>query len=295
MNFLSGKADEPFIMLHGGAGPMDPSAEGLRKATDSLKSIAEIALHQDGDSSALALAEALLEGLENDPGFNAGYGSALQADGQIRLSASIMDGRHQRFSGIISISDLRHPSKLALALQHESSRVLTDPGHIHLARKHNLPREDLVTKARMDAWLEKRKEAFFDCDTVGAIVSSGDRRLVAGTSTGGRGYEEPGRVSDSATVAGNYASPHAAISVTGIGEEIVDDGVAVRIETRVRDGWDLATACRKTLDEAVAAKREYGWIAADASGHWCVAYATNVMTFLVRTFQGRILACSGQD
>ena len=59
--------------------------------------------------------------------------------------------------------------------------------------------------------------------------------LAAGTSTGGRGFEYPG-VTDSATVAGNYASRFAAISATGIGEEIVDDALAAR--SNQMSGWD---------------------------------------------------------
>jgi isoaspartyl peptidase/L-asparaginase-like protein (Ntn-hydrolase superfamily) len=32
-------------------------------------------------------------------------------------------------------------------------------------------------------------------------------KIAAATSTGGKGFEVPGRISDSATVAGNYANP----------------------------------------------------------------------------------------
>ena len=41
--------------------------------------------------------------------------------------------------------------------------------------------------------------------------------ISAGTSTGGVGGEIPGRVSDSPTVAGNYANEFAGVSATGIG------------------------------------------------------------------------------
>src|SRR6185369_12145738 len=79
--------------------------------------------------------------------------------------------------------------------------------------------------------------------TVGVVVLDQDGKLAAGTSTGGSAMNRPERVSDSATVAGNYASQFAAISCTGIGEEIVSDGVAVRLETRIRDGSSLESAC----------------------------------------------------
>jgi L-asparaginase len=119
-----------------------------------------------------------------------------------------------------------------------------------------------------------------------------DRRLVAGTSTGGRGFEFPGRVSDSATVAGNYASPFAAISATGIGEEIVDDALCARIETRVRDGLSLEDAGRRTFEEAKASGHRYGWIACDSRGYWCVAHTSEQMSFWVQTLDGQILSSS---
>lgn len=295
MKFLSGHCDEALVLIHGGAGPMDPSASGLEKATQSLKRITKDCLESWDREAANQLVTDLLEGLEDDEGFNAGYGSALQADGKPRLSAALMNGRTQVFSGVISVSDVRHPSRLALLLQKESSRVLTSPGHERLARAQKLPVENLVSPARLERWNESFKRSLAmtkGYDTVGVVLCTESQELVAGTSTGGRGFEEPGRVSDSATVAGTYASQFAAVSLTGIGEEIVDDAVAVRIETRVRDGMSLEDACRKTLDEAIALKREYGWVAVDSKGYWCAAYSTDVMTFLVQTLSGRIISSS---
>jgi L-asparaginase len=40
-------------------------------------------------------------------------------------------------------------------------------------------------------------------------------KIAAATSTGGKGFEVPGRISDSATVAGNYANPFCGVSLTG--------------------------------------------------------------------------------
>jgi L-asparaginase len=73
--------------------------------------------------------------------------------------------------------------------------------------------------------------------------------LAAATSTGGKGFEVPGRVSDSATAAGNYSNSFAAVSCTGVGEDIVSGAIAVKIVTRVTDGLTLHNATEKTLDE----------------------------------------------
>lgn len=291
MKIISGHCPKGFLMMQGGAGPMDPSKAGIATATACLKRIAEESL-AIGSHEPLELATRVLMGLEDDQQFNAGFGSALQADGKPRLSASLMDGKRQRFSGVVSMSDTRYPSRLARALQERSSRVLTTPGCDMLARELGMKAEDLVTPRRLEAWVNRRRDSAFDCDTVGVVVSPQDRSLVAGTSTGGRGFEFPGRVSDSATVAGNYASPFAAISATGIGELIVDDALCARIETRVRDGMGLEEACQRTFEEAKRSGNRYGWIASDAKGNWCVAHTSEQMSFWVQAFDGTVLANS---
>ncbi|HLN94954.1 MAG TPA: isoaspartyl peptidase/L-asparaginase, partial [Flavobacterium sp.] len=93
-----------------------------------------------------------------------------------------------------------------------------------------------------------------------------DGHLAAATSTGGKGFEIPGRISDSATVAGNYASPHCAVSLTGVGEDIVSGAVAAKIATRVTDGFSLQDACLKTFAELKPFDGFAGAIALDAKG-----------------------------
>jgi L-asparaginase len=85
--------------------------------------------------------------------------------------------------------------------------------------------------------------------TVGCVALDFYGDLAAATSTGGKGFEIPGRVSDSATAAGNYVNVHAGISCTGIGEHIVAGAVAPKIVTRVTDGMTLQAATAKTLYE----------------------------------------------
>jgi len=85
--------------------------------------------------------------------------------------------------------------------------------------------------------------------TVGCVALDLHGDLAAGTSTGGKGFEIPCRVSDSATAAGNYCNGFAGISCTGVGEDIVSGAVAAKIVTRVTDGMNLRQATEKTLDE----------------------------------------------
>ena len=288
---IAGHSRKDFFLIHGGAGPMDPGRPWVNHATQILHSLATKLQTVSTEDGVGFVTEGLML-LEQQPEFNAGIGSALQEDGIPRLTASIMDGTKQTFSGVISIKDTLHPSLLAKELQDQSSRVLTDPGHINLARKMKLLPHQLVVPKRLDAWINKTKDQMPNHDTVGCILYDHKKGVFSGSSTGGRGFETPGRVSDSGTVAGNYASSFAAVSVTGIGEEIVDDAVAARIETRVRDGMSLSEAGKKTYEEAKSLNRSYGWIAADTKGNWQIAYTSDAMTFVGQNLLGETLADS---
>jgi L-asparaginase len=90
--------------------------------------------------------------------------------------------------------------------------------------------------------------------------------LAAATSTGGKGFEIPGRVSDSATTAGNYANACAGVSCTGVGEDIVSGALASSIVTRVTDGMPLALATEKTFKELSPFNGFAGIIGISATG-----------------------------
>ncbi len=275
------------IVLHGGAGPQDPSAAGIAKANSSLVKIAnKLKKRLLAGIDGLEVAADCIKQMENDPQFNAGIGSVLQSDGLPRLSASIMDGSRQSFSGVISAMYIPNPSILALQLQKRRAKVLTSPGTELLARELKLPIHTNLTEKRSKRWLQELDKKHYpasyeNCDTVGCVIRDQFGKLYAASSTGGRGHEYPGRVGDNATVAGNYASKFAAITATGKGEQIVDDGVALRIETRVRDGQTLQAASDLAFKEAIKRKRHYGWIAVDKHGNWAVFHTTKYMPYVV--------------
>jgi L-asparaginase len=93
-------------------------------------------------------------------------------------------------------------------------------------------------------------------------------------------------------VAGTYATRFAAIAATGVGEQIVDDAVAARLETRVRDGMSLREASLKAFHEAQDKKRLYGWISADANGSFACAHTTPAMGFVVLDYNGEVIKSS---
>jgi L-asparaginase len=272
---------QPKLIIHGGAGSsLKGGADVVRR---SLFQVLEevYALLTEGASAHTAVVRGC-QLLENDPRFNAGTGSVLQSDGQIRMSASLMDGLMQRFSGVINVSRVKNPIDLAMFLQSGDDRVLSDYGSLELLRELQLPTYDPLTELRLQEWMQERRGNFTKDmagvvaerelvseagrGTIGVVVLDREGRLAAGTSTGGKGFERIGRVSDSAMPAGNYATHHAAISCTGIGEDIIDECLAPRIVVRVTDGMPLHTAFEKSFKEASARNRDFGAIGIDATG-----------------------------
>lgn len=263
----------PKLIIHGGAGD-DPNDKGGVEATRaSLRNIVEEVYSKlQGGMASIDAVTYACQLLEDEPRFNAGTGSVLQSDGQIRMSASIMEGLTQTFSGVINVSRVQHPIDLAKFLQQSPDRVLSDLGASELARELNIPIYNPLTDQRLEEWLEERKNKFsrkmatVTRGTIGAVALDQAGNLAAGTSTGGRGFERIGRVSDSATPAGNYATELAAVSCTGVGEDILDEGLAVRIVTRVTDGMALQEAFAKSFAEARKRKRDFGAIGIDRWG-----------------------------
>ena len=287
------KSNVPLIIIHGGASPIDPKGDALKSAITSIENMASICMSNlKSGKSAIKTVVHCLEMLENDIQFNAGIGSALQSDGVPRLTSSIMDGNKQNLSGVISVPYVSNPSKLAEKLQNRNAKILTTPGAELLAREMKLPVASNLTEDKSKRWLNNLHKQNYpptaEHDTVGCVVIDSKGRLASGSSTGGIGSEVPGRVSDSGTIAGNYASKFAAITVTGIGEQITNDAVASKTETRIRDGMSLKDAFNKTFNEAKQRRHFYGYIGIDSKGNYGVAHTTNAMPFVVFNENGLI-------
>lgn len=276
---------QPKLIIHGGAGSSLKGKAAIDVVRKSLYTVIEevYSLLLVGTSAR----DAVVRGcqlLEDDTRFNAGTGSVLQSDGQIRMSASLMEGSVQRFSGVINVSRVQNPINLAEFLQSSPDRVLSENGAAELMRELNTPPYNPLTDLRLQEWMQERQANFEKTmagvvaenelvtsseagrGTIGVVALDSQGGLAVGTSTGGKGFERIGRVSDSATPAGNYATRHAAVSCTGIGEHIIDECLAARIVVRVTDGISLADAMQRSFQEAKDHRRDFGAIAIDATG-----------------------------
>lgn len=254
------------IIIHGGFFSEAGTSDVIKIAKqNALKEIATKAYAFLQEHSALETVVYAVELLEDCDLFNAGTGSQIQRDGKIRMSASIMEGASLKFSGVINIEDVKNPIRVAECLLTVDDRVLAGRGAIDFARANGFNFFNTETSARRKEY--ETKVQANGLGTVGCVARDQHGTLAAATSTGGKGFEIPGRVSDSATVAGNYANAVCGVSCTGVGEDIVSGAVAIKIVTRVTDGLSLKEACEKTFHELKPFDGFAGAIAIDLAGN----------------------------
>ena len=236
------------VIIHGGF--FSESSTDKETKSAKQKALTEIVKASytflEGHSAIETVAFAV-ELLENDALFNAGTGSQIQSDGKIRMSASIMNGETKKFTGVINLENVKNPVRVAEMLFAEDDRVLGGEGALQYARKNGFEEYNPETELRRNDYEAKKKS--LGLGTVGCVALDANGKLAVATSTGGKGFELVGRISDSATTAGNFANAHAAVSCTGVGEDIVSVAVASSIVTRITDGQTMKTAFDKTFEE----------------------------------------------
>ena len=256
----------PKIIIHGGF--FSESSTSLE--TKIAKQQALLRIVKDSyvflqNNSALETVVYAVSLLEDDELFNAGTGSQIQSDGKIRMSASLMDGASQKMSGVINIEEVKNPIQVAEVLMQVDDRILGGSGATKFARKHGFKVFSTEIPQRRSEYEEKL--ASLGTGTVGCVALDNDGKIAVATSTGGKGFEIPGRISDSATVAGNYANEFCGVSLTGVGEDIVSNATAAKIVTRVTDGFSIEKAFEKTFNELKPYDGFAGAIGIDKQGN----------------------------
>jgi L-asparaginase len=237
------------LIIHGGFFSESLTNQEIKKAKqEALKEIVKLGYRYLQNHTAVETVVYTVGLLEDSELFNAGTGSQIQSDGRIRLSASLMDGKTMRFSGVINVEDVKNPICIAEKLLNYDDRVLSGKGALDFARENGFGYYNPETPQRRKEY-EKKLSDSIRLGTVGCVALDVFGNVAAATSTGGKGFEIPGRVSDSATTAGNYANAFAGVSCTGVGEDIVSGAVASNIVTRVTDGMPLQIATEKTMNE----------------------------------------------
>lgn len=274
------------VIIHGGFfSESDQSHEVKTAKQESLKNIVKKTFEYLQGHSAFDTAAFAVSLLEDDELYNAGTGSQIQSDGVIRMSAAIMDGETEKMSGVINIQDVKNPIFVAKELMKEEDRVLGGSGAKKYATEHGFENFSTEIPKRRKEYESKLNNG--GKGTVGCVVIDKDGKLAVATSTGGKGFEIPGRISDSATVAGNYANAFCAVSCTGVGEDIVSNATAAKIVTRITDGMSLENAFDKTFKELKSIDGFAGAIAIDKYGN--VFHQDSYPTMVFASFDGENL------
>jgi beta-aspartyl-peptidase (threonine type) len=271
------------LVIHAGAGPgsvvNDDRADEHRAALRDALRRGRAVLDARGD--AVDAVEAAIAHMEDAvPFFNAGRGSVLCADGSVEMSAALMRGRDRAAGAVAGLRRTRQPIFAAHVVLGESPHVL------------------LVGRAADEhasaAGLEQRDPSYFVTDrqrarlhevgtdftrgTVGAVCLDGHGQLAAGTSTGGRRGQAPGRVGDTPLIgAGTWADDGVAVSCTGDGEEFIRAGAARQLALLHRSGVTLGHAADRALADVALLGGRGGLIAVDREGSVVMPFTAGAM------------------
>lgn len=224
---------KPSLIVHGGAWDIpDEALDACKSGCDRALSAGWSILSRGG--SALDAVEAAVVVLENDPVFDAGFGSHLNLDGRVECDAIVMDGATLRAGSVAAVQHIYNPIRLARkVLENCPHMMLVGQGAERFAEQQRTDLcapEELVSDTEHDAWLKCRNSEHaaahhrgHEQGTVGAVAIDSQGGLFAATSTGGTCCKFPGRVGDSPLIGcGCYADSEAGgVSCTGYGEAIM--------------------------------------------------------------------------
>jgi L-asparaginase / beta-aspartyl-peptidase len=238
---------KPALIVHGGAWNI-PNDSVDRCKTGCLAALNAGWSILSSGGSAIDAIEAVIVVLENDPVFDAGYGSHLNLDGQVECDAIIMNAATLRAGSVAAVQRIRNPIRLARKVLEECPHMmLVGGGAERFAESHGVPLcdpEELIAPAEREAWQSCRQDEHAAANhrgheqgTVGAVALDANGALFAATSTGGTCCKLPGRVGDSPLIGcGCYADIEAGgVSATGYGEAIMKVVLAKTATDFLRD------------------------------------------------------------
>lgn len=230
----------PALVAHGGAGARAMPADRASRRRGLLNAVALGARILNDGGSSLDAVIATVTPLEDDPLFNAGYGSVLTVGGHVEMDAGVMVADHAdtdpaanslttvarplpvksrkssrslriRAGGVVMVSRVRNPIVLARAvMDHTSHLLMGGAGAEAIARRAGIKLcrpDELVSPRARERWLARSATAANSPldeagrhGTVGAVAIDRYGGLASATSTGGVAGKLAGRIGDSAII-----------------------------------------------------------------------------------------------
>jgi L-asparaginase / beta-aspartyl-peptidase len=288
------------MIVHGGAWDIpDELVDAHRAGVGKALAIGWEVLKRGGN--AVEAVEKATNYLEDDPTFDAGRGSFVNAVGEIELDASIMNGTSFRAGAVAAVRNIKNPISLARLIMDKSEHILlAGMGAVRFGREHGILQctdDELLTGRELERWRQLQGKEKFSTrdafrkkvprDTVGAVAVDKNGNVASGTSTGGTPNKYPGRVGDSPLIGcGTYAdSTVGGASCSGWGESIIKVVLAKTVidlmETNRGDG---ETASREGIIRLEKKADGFGGIIVlNKEGVPAVAYNTPRMARAFRT------------
>jgi L-asparaginase / beta-aspartyl-peptidase len=284
---------QPSLIVHGGAWDIpDDAVVSCNVGCQNALRAGWAVLSKAG--SALEAIEAAIIVLEDDPAFDAGFGSHLNLDGHVECDAMVMDAATLRAGSVAGLRRVKNPIRAARAVLEKCPHMmLISDGAERFAADHGVPLCDpneLVSPAESEAWLLCRRDSHaaehhrgHEQGTVGAVALDQHGHLVAATSTGGTCCKLPGRVGDSPLIGcGCYADAETGgVSSTGFGEAIMKIVMAKTAADFLRPAGSSPTRAAQAAVELLAkrGKGTGGVILLDKNGTPGFAFNTPRMAY----------------
>lgn len=285
----------PSLIVHGGAWDIPDDAVAACRAGCQCALHAGWSILSKGGHGLDAI-EAAVMILEDDPVFDAGYGSHLNLDGHVECDAIVMEAATLKAGSVAGLRHIKNPIRLARrVLEQCPHMMLISGGAERFATQHGLSLcdpEDLISPAEREAWRRCSEDSHaaehhrgHEQGTVGAVSIDQQGRLFAATSTGGICCKLPGRVGDSPLIgSGCYADSEAGgASSTGYGEAIMKIVMAKSATDALRGAGSAETAMRAAQDAVkiltARGKGTGGIILLDKFGNPGFAFSTPRMAY----------------
>ncbi len=277
---------EPVILVHGGAGnDFDDRLAEFRAGVDRATKAGWELLRNGG--TALDAVEAAVRVLEDDPTFDAGHGSFLNANNEVEMDAMVMEGARLGYGAVAGIQRVSNPVSVArMVMERTPHSLVVGSGAEQFARAMGVPvcpMEELVSGS--STHLLRPEDRTFrpghSGDTVGAIALDANGLLAVAVSTGGTAGKMPGRVGDSPIIgSGGYADNDlGAAAATGHGEVLMKILFSKTACDLIGDGMNPQQAAEQVLRllERRAGPTQGGIILMSPSGEVGSAFNTNHM------------------